>query len=665
MTRSLFPRAAGWCAVLAGMLWFGWPPALTAQGIKGWSSTQYFPAPHERQKKTVFSGAEADPLANGTVGVKQLKIETFRENGGAELIVEAPDCDFDPRTRSANSPGPLQIRSADGKLLIKGNGFAWKETDASSTLTISNNVETTIQRDSLTQSGAGTAASATNAPANASQVIHVRAASFLFDITTNLITYRRDVRVEDSQMQLDCQLLAIQRAAGGGIETITADDGVVITSRASGGTATGDHAVYTTVSGTQMVTLTGNPRWKDGLREGTARAFVFEPANNIFRAEGVAFMKMPRESLSEPVGLLAPGPSPATNAPEAAVHFVEIYADAIAFKLSRTNGPPEGVTADRNVIIRDPDDASQASAEHAAYTAADGKLTLSGKAAWQANEGTPNERLARGDVLVFDRINRAFSADGHAYLKFPPSAISGTGATNSNGGTNLFVEINASAYDYRNDSLMFHGPVQAALLSGETTVGTLDCKGSLTADFTNNVVQRITAENTVHARQLPAEVAPGRVLERDLKSEQLRIEMRSKGLAREIDARQNVVVSQVETRAHQAEPMVLTINSDDLSAFFLPTTNDVEHIVAERNVIVTGSQGSARGAKAVYTAADGLAILTGKPRAEMPQGWVTADEAIIYNVVTGRMRAVGEPDFKTKPGALKKAKLPEPVNGAK
>lgn len=121
--------------------------ALVMQG--NFTTTEHYPPPNQSQVKSVFSGAEALPQAGGYYLVKQLKLETFRETGECEIIVEAPQCLYDSKKRLASSPGGLQVRTGDGRFMIEGEGFLWQQTE--SHLTISNCVHTVIRHATLTQ----------------------------------------------------------------------------------------------------------------------------------------------------------------------------------------------------------------------------------------------------------------------------------------------------------------------------------------------------------------------------------------------------------------------------------------------------------------------------------------------------------------------------------
>jgi hypothetical protein len=113
------------------------------QQASDFSSVEYFEPPDQRQMKSRLSGVEAQPLAGGLLVIKQLKLETFTVDGKPEMIVEAPICTYDTSNAMASSPGPLQVRTGDGKFRVEGEGFLWRQ--ANSFLTISNNVHSVIE----------------------------------------------------------------------------------------------------------------------------------------------------------------------------------------------------------------------------------------------------------------------------------------------------------------------------------------------------------------------------------------------------------------------------------------------------------------------------------------------------------------------------------------
>jgi hypothetical protein len=112
------------------------------------SSVQYYQAPHQQQIKSRMSGAEAEPIEGGLLLIRQLKLEAFDEKGGLQFIVTAPECVYDPMKGVANSNGELHMRTGDEQVQVEGKGFLWRQ--ASSLLTISNQVQTVIEKPGAT-----------------------------------------------------------------------------------------------------------------------------------------------------------------------------------------------------------------------------------------------------------------------------------------------------------------------------------------------------------------------------------------------------------------------------------------------------------------------------------------------------------------------------------
>ncbi len=118
------------------------------QHASDFTSTEFYEPPHQRQIKSILSGAEALPQPGGLLIVKQLKLETFTLDGKPEIIIMAPECIYDTFKAVANSPGHLQVRTGDGRIRLEGDGFLWRQND--SFLTISNNVRTVIKNGAKT-----------------------------------------------------------------------------------------------------------------------------------------------------------------------------------------------------------------------------------------------------------------------------------------------------------------------------------------------------------------------------------------------------------------------------------------------------------------------------------------------------------------------------------
>ena len=132
------------CVAALAWVWLGaWAQAQPSIGTASdFSTSDYFDPPHESQVRSLITGAEAQPQPGGRYLVKKLKIETFRETGEREIVVEAPECLYDSSKRLASSPGHLQVHTGDGRYFVEGEGFLWRQSE--SHLTISNRVRTVI-----------------------------------------------------------------------------------------------------------------------------------------------------------------------------------------------------------------------------------------------------------------------------------------------------------------------------------------------------------------------------------------------------------------------------------------------------------------------------------------------------------------------------------------
>ncbi len=92
---------------------------------------------------SLLTGDQAIPQSNGMILVKGARLETYKYNGEqrkVDLIMEAPTCFFEFRTRVASSSGPMRVFRADGGAVLEGRGFFWRQNP--SLLVISNNVRT-------------------------------------------------------------------------------------------------------------------------------------------------------------------------------------------------------------------------------------------------------------------------------------------------------------------------------------------------------------------------------------------------------------------------------------------------------------------------------------------------------------------------------------------
>ena len=104
---------------------------------------EFYPAPNQKQFKSLVQSATAEPINEDEVRATQVRVETFKEDGTLESVVEAPECIYNFKSRSIHSAGPIEAHTGDGRMRIQGEGFQLTLTNKS--LTISNNVRTVIR----------------------------------------------------------------------------------------------------------------------------------------------------------------------------------------------------------------------------------------------------------------------------------------------------------------------------------------------------------------------------------------------------------------------------------------------------------------------------------------------------------------------------------------
>ena len=144
-----YPGRVVWLLIAAVGLFLALPAAHAQaqsnalQHASSFVSTEYYGATNQHKVKSILSGTEALPQPGGLLLIKQLKLEMYDPAGELQWVVNAPECVYDTFKGVANSPGPLEVRSGDGKFHIEGEGFLWRQND--SFLTISNNVRTVVE----------------------------------------------------------------------------------------------------------------------------------------------------------------------------------------------------------------------------------------------------------------------------------------------------------------------------------------------------------------------------------------------------------------------------------------------------------------------------------------------------------------------------------------
>ena len=251
-----------------------------AQLPKGFSGKK-FSLPWQDKKtselKAILTGQNVKQITGSQVLVSDFGMRTFR-NGNTnevELIAEAPECFIDQTRTAAWSPGKIRAYTANTNLYIEGEGFFCQQSNA--VLIISNKVQTIIRKEFLKSQSAGKkiAPPVSLVSGGTNEVLRIFSDHVQFLYESNLVTYTGNVRVEDAQMDLTCDVLNIQFSTNKTLQQITAENRVVIVNKSDNSRATGKRATYTIDGENEIVALTGNPFWSDGQQARQSRCFCF------------------------------------------------------------------------------------------------------------------------------------------------------------------------------------------------------------------------------------------------------------------------------------------------------------------------------------------------------------------------------------------------------
>ena len=135
-------------ALVLGTLLFiaFWSPADESKSLGLGTNVKfpdYYDYPNQSKLRTLVQGTSVVPLGTNRYRVKNLHIESFSLTGQREGIVDAPDCVYDHRTRTANSEGVIKGKTEGEQFRFEGMGFSLTLTNK--LLNISNDFHTVIR----------------------------------------------------------------------------------------------------------------------------------------------------------------------------------------------------------------------------------------------------------------------------------------------------------------------------------------------------------------------------------------------------------------------------------------------------------------------------------------------------------------------------------------
>jgi lipopolysaccharide transport protein LptA len=566
------------------------------------------------KRRSLFHGETAQNISNEELQVTGARLEIFTDDGRTNLIVGAPECVYNTRTRVVSSPAHLSVSTGEGRFSIEGKGFEWRPAEAH--LVISNEVHAVIHKQQMDPTTLATQAEAV-AMLSSNQLVHIYSSQFQFH--TNIAVFRQNVRVDDPQGKLTCErLTATFTEPDRRIETVLAEENVVI------GTgeirATSERGTYQLAK--NVVELSGNPTWAIDRpkSEGRAEEIIIDRVAKDFRASRNVRMTLPPGSIGRG-GFLLPDISRTPVAAPVKSDPVQVSADDFHFK-------PDAVETNFNTTVF---------RGNVQINNGQGKLTCGRMTIRSYAEGGRAERVTAEDGFVAEQEGNRVNGQRAVYEEAKATVeITGNPTwklEDQDGSAEVLVlDVEKRAYQAR-------GKVQMRMPAG--TIGRTAWLLPETKGATNVTIPEAKA----------TELRPNGPVE--FSSDEFEFKRASEAGGPDLATyRGNVVVS---------DPDRMKLSCGLLTGAIVAGTNQVQSILAERNVEIRilNPQGDriARGDKAVYTAGREQVVLSGQQGAEIvladAEGLTRAQgREIIYERGADLLQLVGDPQLTTAGGEV-------------
>jgi lipopolysaccharide export system protein LptA len=568
--------------------------------------------PEGKKLDFVITGDSVTNLNTRAVLVTQFELKSFHDGDPkqVQITAQAPQCAVDISSSTASDSGPLKIFTPTTNLYVQGVGFLF--TQSNHFLIVSNNVETRVVKSLLKSSMIS--APKTNA-ADTNQIVLIYADNGRFNLDSNIFDYAGRVHMIDPQLDMTCDFVTIRLTTNGAVQSILARQNVILTTT-NNGRATGDIGYYYVANGVEMMDLTNNATWRNGDEQAKANGFTYDSTHHLLHACEHVHALWPNANANAAPGSHTVG----TNG------FRELFSDFASLQFPPTNGPVERMTAHGNVIIINQADQSSATADSAVYERATDSFDLDGNPAWW----TPNMRV-EAQRLSAELGAKTYHAHTNAHFKTRTGGATGNSK-------NQWLFISSDDIDYWTNKAVFSQNVHTRLEQNGQLRDTLDCD-LLTVGLTNNQVENGSAFGDVHGETAPD--AAGLI--KTIVCGQLNAWRSVKtGLMTSIDAHTNVVLQQ---KGAKPGAPCNQLSADTVTAFFSPVTNQIDHAVADQNVVVdqfkAGKDTHATAEHAVYTATNDEARLTGSPQAHTDSYKISNADFMIWQVKSQKFQAFG------------------------
>jgi len=573
--------------------------------------TFYRDTPAGKVLNILLSGNTWTNIAERDDLVFPFQLKSFR-NGLAndvQLIGQSPECHVDQTGHRAWDAGPILLFTPTTNVWVHGEGYLFIETNH--LLIISNKVETRVLRALLKTSAVN--AARTNAPEPAGRILKIFSDSCRFDYQSNFAQYFGHVHAIDAQLDLASDKLSIQMTSNSVVQTILAEDNVVLTTT-NKGWATGPRAFYYLTNGSGMTELTGGAVWNNGDEKARAEKFNYDVTNHFLTAIGNVRVWWPN-------GPQQPGFPPKANENG----YRELWADLATLQWPPTNGPVEAMHAMGNVVIVNQADKSRSTSDRADYVRTNDLFELTGNPVWW------NDQMnIQGRTLTAEATNQIYHARGDSNLKLKVGGLAHT---------NQWLYIDSEQLDYHTNLALFTGRVKTRLLEDGVLRDTLT-SDKLDVHLLSNEVKTAVARGHVQGETAPDKFGRIKTIACDILTAHRNPVTK---MLTEIVAETNVVIRQFGTNV--AEPRD-KLTAEVVTAYFSTVlTNQLERAVAERGVIIdqvkTNQTIHATGEQGVFLAAADEVKLTGAPVANTDRYLIADADYMIWQPKTNRFRAFG------------------------
>lgn len=395
----------------------------------------------QNRRRSVLFGEEAIYVSNRIYLINGLKIETYNQEEKLAWTILAPKCYFNYNNKTAYSDSSLEAVSADDQFFISGEGFEWRQSDSS--LTISNKVLTRIKLISKQ----------TNAPkAMVRQEFEIKAGKFNFKPRSNEAIYSKGVELNENPlrqgqttlMKLKCEeLIAKFLEKGGGVETINAKYNVNIQQGTN--SATAFSAFY--YSTNDQIHLIGSPKWFTPEAEGSADIIILDRKNDEFIAIGHTFTRA-RGGAGGAFGLELFE----TNKTSKTNLEIEIFSEKLAVKLPAQGKQIQRLNAEGGVRIVQGDSFIQS--EKAAFNSSTNEAFFN----FYNNVDWHSKGLSgKTDFLSIDRLKNSFRGKGNSYIAAERIQKEGENSVQTNAPE---MEIYSDEFLFQNHKVDFSGKVR-------------------------------------------------------------------------------------------------------------------------------------------------------------------------------------------------------------